>query len=76
MNTQQALEILDPHRDADAWHIGTMTARTAGDINPRLTTPMHPGTKQMVELMARITYRRIKHRRNLLVQSPKAMVLQ
>jgi hypothetical protein len=40
----------------------------------RPSAPMHPGTRQMVELMARITYRRMKQRQSLPVPSGEGMV--
>jgi hypothetical protein len=38
------------------------------------SAPMHPGTRQMVELMARITYRRMKQRQSVPVSSDEGMV--
>ena len=53
-----------------------MTARTAGNIKLPPSAPLPPGSRQMVELMARITYRRMKQRQSLPASQQNARVLQ
>jgi len=52
--------------------IANAAAKVIDRVQP--PAPMHPGTKQMVELMALITYRRIKRQQRLPVPSGEGIV--
>jgi hypothetical protein len=72
VEAREATPTISPHFAAADSEMANPAARVIKRVQP--SAPMHLGTKQMVELMARITYRRIKQRQSLPVPLGEGMV--
>jgi hypothetical protein len=72
LEPREATHRAAPRRAAAEGEIRNAAAKTVDRVQP--SAPMHPGTRRMVELMARITYRRMKRQRSLPVPSGEGIV--